>query len=301
MIKILTWLWHQPGGRVNFTVDHVAIWAAMVRRHLHMPHSIACVTDLDGLPSHIERIDPPREFENVRIPTWGEDRPQCLRRISMFRPDAAAIFGERFLCMDLDVVIAGDITPMISNDEFRIAKGTASVRPYNGSMMLIEAGKRSQVYREFTPAKAIRAGKQFVGSDQAWISLCLGPNERVWGGADGLCWFNGEKVDDPRIMFFPGKVKPWTVASLGKRAFVDDHYRGDRGGRCLVLGYDESLWDDVERALTSPFAAVIASPEAAEHWPGPLLAVAGTNDEAIRLARMHGFEDLALCGMEAAA
>lgn len=300
-LRVLTWLWNQPGGRMQFTVDHVAIWAAMVRRHLHMPHRIACVTDLDGLPSHIERIEPPHEFEDVRIPTWREERPQCLRRISMFRPDAAAIFGDRFVCMDLDVVIADDITPMFTNDEFRIAKGTAAGRPYNGSMMLIQAGKRARVYQEFTPEKAVKAGQQFVGSDQAWISYCLGPKERVWSGKDGLCWYRGEAIADPRIMFFPGNVKPWTVTALGESSFVEAHFQGDRTGRCLVLGYDATLWDDVERAIARPFHGVIASPEAAAHWPGPVLEVASNNYEAVRLARMHGFDDLALCGMEEAA
>jgi len=219
----------------------------------------------------------------------------------MFAPHAGEIFGDRFLCMDLDVAISGDITPMITDDEFRIAKGTAPTRPYNGSMMLIEAGKRSKVYQDFTPEGAAKAGQKFVGSDQAWIGHCLGWGERTWDESDGLCWYRNTKIDDPRIMFFPGGIKPWTVATTGDSEFIDEHYRGEREGRCLVLGYDETLWGDVEREIARPFDAVIASPEAAEHWPGPVLAVANTNEEAVRLARMHGFDDLALCGMKEAA
>lgn len=299
-LTVLTWLWTQPDSRNQFTVDHVAIWAAMVQRHLKTPHRIACVTDMDGLPSHIERIAPTRDFEHVRIPTWGEGRPQCLRRIAMFRPDAAEIFGDRFVCMDLDVVISGDITPMITADEFRIAKGTAPGRPYNGSMMLIEAGKRAKVYQDFTPEAAERAGRQFLGSDQAWISYCLGPDERTWDDRDGLAWYRGPHVADSRIMFFPGDVKPWSIAELGIDRFVSQHYRGRRNGRCLVLGYGERLWADVDRAIAEPFDSVIASPEAAAHWPGPVLAVGNNDDECIRIAEMHGFNDLTLCGMEAA-
>lgn len=297
MLTVLTWLWAQPGGRSTFTVEHVAIWAAMVRRHLHIPHRLACVTDFEGLPSHIERIAPPREFENVRIPTWGDERPQCLRRISMFSPYAAATFGERFLCMDLDVVICGDISPMIDGSEFRIAKGTAPERPYNGSMMLIEAGKRSQVYSQFTPENAAKAGRQFVGSDQAWIARCLGPHEAVWDQGDGLCWYGGGKVEDPRIMFFPGFVKPWTCVEIGEGAFVAENYIGDRSGRCLALGYGPDLWADVQRAIEQPFDAVIASPEAAKHWPGDILAIAETNAAALRVAHMHGFSEIVPCGM----
>lgn len=300
-LTVLCWLWRQEGSRAEFTVDHVAIWAAMIRRHLHMPHRIACVTDLDGLPSHIERIDPPREFEHVRIPSWGREKPQCLRRITMYAPNAGEIFGDRFLCMDLDCVLSGDITPMITDDDFRIAKGTAVSRPYNGSMQLIRAGARAKVYQDFTPEGAAKAGQKFVGSDQAWIMHCLGPNERVWDESDGLCWYRAPRAENPRIMFFPGDVKPWALAELGGREFVEEHYRGERDGRCLVLGYDDTLWSDVEREIGQPFEAVVASPEAAEHWPGPVLAVANSNDEAIRLAQMHGFTDLALCGMREAA
>lgn len=271
----------------------------MVARHLHMPHRIACVTDFDGLPSHIERIEPPRDFENVRIPTWGADKPQCLRRLAMFAPDAAERFGERMLCMDLDVVIKGDITPMVTHDAFRIAKGTAPSRPYNGSMILLTAGARSKVYQDFTPDAAAKAGQRYLGSDQAWIAWCLGPEERTWDDKDGLCWFNGPRIADPRIMFFPGGSKPWKLAQLGNEA-VARHYRGERKGRCLVLGYDRYLWADVAREIEKPFEAVIASPEAAEHWPGQLLAVADTNEEAVRLAQMYGFDEIVRCGMREA-
>src|SRR5690606_10463870 len=104
--------WSQPVGKTTYTRDHVLIWADMVRRNLSMPHRIACVTDLvDELPG-VEIIAPPREFEAVRIPTWGSGRPQCLRRLTMFAPDAAKVFGERFVCMDLDSIVGGPLDPL---------------------------------------------------------------------------------------------------------------------------------------------------------------------------------------------
>ena len=301
-LTVLTWLWHQPDSPNPYTVDHVAIWAAMVRRHLHMPHRIACVTDFDGLPSHVERIEPPRDFEHVRIPTWGDDKPQCLRRLAMYAPNAGEIFGGRFACMDLDVVVCDDITPLLDcDDEFRIAKGSSPGRIYNGGLQLLTAGRRAKVYQDFTPEKAAAAGKQHLGSDQAWLAHCLGPNEATWSEDDGLYWRSGMRAENSRIVFFPGGVKPWSLAKLGTNEFINEHYRGGRSDRCLLLGYGETLWDDVDREVARPFGAVIASPEAAEHWPGPVLAVANTDDEALRLARMHGFTDLALCGMMEAA
>lgn len=300
-LTVLTWLWSQPGGRTSYTAGHVNIWADMVARNLSTPHRLACVTDMpDGIDAGVEIIAPPREFEDVRIPSWGDARPQCLRRLVMFRPDAAEIFGERFVCMDLDCVIGGQLDPFFETEAgFKICAGTAKGRPYNGSMMILRAGARPQVYTEFTGAKAVEAGRKFVGSDQAWISAILGPNEEVWRQEDGIAWFGQYRPPSSVLTFFPGHLKPWDTAS----GWIGQHYRrSPRFGRCLILGYDENLWGDVESALNEgPFEAVIASPEAAEHWPGPILAVARTNEEAVRLAGIHGYSDIRRCGMKEAA
>lgn len=68
-------------------------------------------------------------------------------------------------------------------------------------------------------------------------------------------------------------------------------------GKCLILGYGPTLWVDVEQALDrADYAAVIASPEAAEHWPGDVLAIAHDDDHADRIARSIGFDDVIWCG-----
>lgn len=217
MITVLTWYWRQPNGRASFLPEHVNRWAQMVRKNLDMPHRIACVTDhYEGLDSSIEIIEPPRDFENVRIPTWNEKKPQCLRRISMFAPDAGKTFGDRFVCMDMDCVVTGSLDPLFDvTDDFKMMIGTApKQRPYNGSMLLMSAGARPQVYTEFTPERATMAGKHFLGSDQAWIAFSLGWGEKTWDERDGAVWFSPRYSMQPpscRIMFFPGHVKPWNV------------------------------------------------------------------------------------------
>lgn len=68
-------------------------------------------------------------------------------------------------------------------------------------------------------------------------------------------------------------------------------------GKCLILGYGPSLWADVERALDADeYAAVIASPEAAKHWPGDILAIAHDDEHADRIARSIGFDEVTWCG-----
>lgn len=309
MLTVLTWLWSQPGGRAKYTAAHVNIWASMVRRNLSMPHRIACVThDVEGLDPGVEIIDPPGDFEDVRIPTWGEDKglPQCLRRLAMFRPDAASIFGERFVAMDLDCVVSGSLDPLFDRDEdFVIYRGTAEPRPYNGSMMMLRAGARPRVYTEFTPEKAAEAGRRYIGSDQAWISHILGPGEATWGAEYGVYWYSHglRQLGDepPRVVFYPGNMKPDHLVDIGLDNWVRQNYRREPSGRALILGYGPSIWPDVERAMMSgPFDAVIASPEAAEHWPAPVLAIANDDAHALRLARMHGFEDFVFCGRSGA-
>lgn len=299
-ITVLAWLWSQPSGWATYNAHHVNVWADMVRRNLTIPHRVACVTDMPkGIDPSIRIISPPREFEDVRIPTWSELKPQCFRRLTMFRRDAAEIFGRRFVCMDLDCVISGNLDSLFETDApFKMCHGTREGRPYNGSMMLISAGTRPQVYEQFTPELAIEAGREFVGSDQAWISHILGPDEPTWGAADGVCWRGVPHAPDQRrIMFFPGLPKPWTIVDLAVNDWVVEHYRrSGRTQRCLMLGYGPDVWRDAGAAHAKYGALpVIASPEAAEHLNGPVVAIARTDRHADRLAAMYGYDPV-WCG-----
>lgn len=303
-LKVLTWLWSQPGGRATYTDAHVRIWAEMIRRHLTLPHTLAVVTDLPGdYGPGVEVIAPPGEFEAVRIPRWGEARPQCHRRLAMFRRDAVGLFGcERIVCTDLDLVVCGSLDPVLDiEDDFRITRGTAARRAYNGSMMSIRLGSRPQAYEKFTPARAIEASINHVGSDQAWIAHCL-PGEKTWGPDDGVrFWGAHEPADSTRVIFFAGPQKPWALAAIGRERVIARHYRGARRERCLLLGYSPQVWEEVAAVLGGrEFGAVIASPEAAAHWPGPVLAVADDDGHAERLAAMHGFSDVVWCGRQPA-
>jgi hypothetical protein len=228
LLTVLTWLWSQPQGRTKFTTEHVAIWADMVTRNLAMPHRLACVTTETDLPPNVERIDPPGEFEDVE-PTWGPRKPNCFRRLAMFKRDAAKTFGKRFVCMDLDCVVGGQLDPLFDRPEDLVLfKGTSEERPYNGSMMLITAGCRPQLYEDFDQAGADASGTNFVGSDQAWLAHKLGWGEATWDEGDGVYWYQHRRWSNrlkPRLLFFPGKLKPWTLAGVGIYPFITNNYR----------------------------------------------------------------------------
>ena len=295
MITVLTWLWAQPGVRSAYTADHVNIWAAMVRRNTKQSVRIACVTDTpEGIHPWIDIIAPPREFENVRIPTWPDHRPQCLRRLTMFRPDAASIFGQRFVCMDLDCVIANPLDPIINTPhDFRICKGTAKGRPYNGSLIVMTAGARPKVYTEFSPEGAVEAGKKYLGSDQAWIAHCL-PNEATFDLRDGVMMSHGLRPREGVVMFYPGAEKPWNIVLNGSDPWVAKNYRDDETRRAIYLGYGKTVWDDAKLAIRSSYAKVFSSPEAAQYWPGSVQIVRD-DEQAIAMARMLGYS-LTICG-----
>ncbi|AEI71094.1 hypothetical protein [EBPR siphovirus 3] len=272
----------------------------MVRRNLTIPHRIACVTDIpSGIDSAVDIIAPPRDFEDVRIPTWGESRPQCLRRLAMFAPDAGAIFGERIVCMDLDCVVSQSLDPLFAGDEdFRICRGTTRDRPYNGSLFMLRAGARPQAYTRFTPEAAAAAGRDFLGSDQAWLSKVL-PREKTWGDEDGVYFWDaiGQACTAvSRVTFFPGTPKPHDLVERGFPEWVGQHYRAQPTGRCLVIGNADGVWDEVAKALkTKRFDRVIVSPQVAQHWDGPVVE-AKDDETADRLVAMLGYEDVTYCG-----
>lgn len=202
----------------------------MVRRNLSMPHRIACVTNIpQGIDPSIKIITPPGDFEGIVNPRWANGKPQCYRRLSMFRRDAGKIFGKRLVCMDLDCVIGGPLDPLFDRkDDLVLYKGTVSNRPYNGSMMLIRAGCRPEVFEDFTQEQAISASSEFCGSDQAWLARKLGWGEKVWSEADGVYWFNphyarAAQKTPAKILFFPGRLKPWNAVAIDP--FTRENYR----------------------------------------------------------------------------
>lgn len=221
-MSVIAWLWSQDRCRTKYVAEHVNLWADMVRRHLTLPHRICCVTDEPaGIDPSIEIIAPPSDFLDIASPSWSVERgkPQCYRRLSMFRRDAAEIFGERIVCMDLDCVIGASLDPLFDrDDDLVLFKGTVPSRPYNGSLQMIRAGCRPDVFEDFNQDAALESGARFCGSDQAWLMHKLGPDVPTWGEDDGVFWFNGRFRSQARararVLFFPGKSKPWDLAKV---------------------------------------------------------------------------------------
>lgn len=297
-LVLLTWLWQQKDGRTRFKALHVNIFAAMVRRHCTLPIELACVTDMpDGIDPSIRIIEPPGFYDGFQTSRWKGGRPSCYRRLAIYRRDAARLFGaKRIASMDLDVVIGGNIDSILGRaEDFVICapsqKGSRWL--YNGSLQMLTAGARPQVYERFTPEEAEIASQRFVGSDQAWIAHVLGPGEATWTERDGVTRFPNEQHG--AMQFFPGQVKPWDA--IGK-PWVAKNYRMDGGRRGLVLGRKSTVWEEAKAALDEgDYDGVIAFTKTADKWPGRIDAVAESQLHAEYLARMLGFDTTRLCGV----
>lgn len=221
MLSVVTWKWKpKTGYRSTFGPETVNVLRAMVARHYRQPHRFICVTDdPKGIDPDVEVLPDFGDFAGLPSPHGGQN-PSCYRRLRMFHPDAAQWFGDRFVSIDLDVVLTGDLSPLWDRPEAFVMWGdTNRTTFYNGSMLLMTAGARSKVWTEFNPKtspSAARIAGQF-GSDQGWISHCLGSGEATWTTADGVYSYRKHLVPDggslpanARVVVFHGAVDPWS-------------------------------------------------------------------------------------------
>lgn len=243
MLRVVCWLWRDPGYRWNdrflYTADHVNRLRSMVARNLHMPHEFVCITDTpEGIASDI-RV----------VPYWPDLRDMgcCWSRIKVFAPEMAEVIGPRFVSIDLDCVVTGDLTPLFDRPEdFIIWQDVDPRQPYCGSMFMMTAGARAQVWTDFDrnlSPERVKAG-DFIGSDQGWFAECLGPGEAMWTKDDGVLSFRvniekrtkmpgrakrlghyGGLPDHARIVFFHGPYDPSESAVQDRHPWIQQHWR----------------------------------------------------------------------------
>lgn len=237
MLTIVTFKWRAPPGyRSSFRGEHVDILRRMVRRHYPAPHRFVCITDdPSGITEpDVECYELWPDFSTVRNPS-GAKNPSCYRRLRLFAAKPGAFLGERFVCLDLDCVITDDMRPVWDREEdFVIWRSTTNGNPYNGSMFMLDAGARPQVWREFDPDTSPRLTRAagLYGSDQAWIAYALGRDEPTWSAGHGVHSFRNEVSPNggrlpagARIVFFHGKHDPWDQEVYYRHAWVREHYR----------------------------------------------------------------------------
>jgi hypothetical protein len=237
-LKVVCWKWKPVHGyRSQFGAVQVNNLFHMVQRHYHKPFEMVCITDdpTDIEPDvRIVSLRSIEKFQHLPSPHGGVN-PACYRRLVMYSDEARDFIGERFVSVDLDVVIVDDVTPVWDvPEDFKIWGETLRRTPYNGSMQLMTAGARRQVYDDFNPDNSPRDARKagFDGSDQAWISYKLGPFEKRWNVNDGVYSFrlhvktrDGKLPEGARIVFFEGQVDPWTPYAAKLCPWIVEHWR----------------------------------------------------------------------------
>ncbi|MGE4340359.1 MAG: hypothetical protein AB7E55_31075 [Pigmentiphaga sp.] len=208
----------------------------MVKRWYSKPFRLICITDDPSvIVPEVEGAPLWQDFLSLRNPTWPTIAPNCYPRLRAFSKEFKALAGERFVCIDLDVVITGDLMPLWDRPEdFVIYASAKAKNHYNGSMWMMRAGCRSEVWEDFDPVEspklANRAGNQ--GSDQGWIQYRLGKKEAIWTVKDGIYSYRGDMKwsqkclpADARIVVFHGIPKPWDKKARDTSPWIDAYYR----------------------------------------------------------------------------
>ena len=231
-LTIVCFRWFTPGYRSTFGPETVHVLKSMVTRHYPHPHRFVCISDdptgLDG----VETIPLWPDYANVPAPS-GPRNPSCYRRLKLFDPAIESLLGKRFVAMDLDCVVLGDLTPIFHRSEDFVIWGDTNPKTfYNGSLQLHTAGARAKVWTTFDPVKSPAAAKAagHFGSDQGWISFCLGQGEARWTTADGVYSYRnhirstGVVPTDAKLIICHGSFDPW--CPQGRRTeWIAENYR----------------------------------------------------------------------------
>lgn len=212
MLTVVTWLWGS-----KYSSQHVDRLRAGVARHLGIAHRFVCITN----SGRIKGDTFPIEDEGLLTVRDG-----CYARLRMFDPNWQKRHGiDRLVCLDLDLLVTGKIDPLFAQTApFKILRGGHyNPCPFNGSVMMIAAGARPEIWSGFTVEKAEAVafdGGTWRGSDQTWIAH-MAPDAAGWTNLDGIYAFRKPgwpKADylprDARIVAFPGTRDPSQLLHL---------------------------------------------------------------------------------------
>lgn len=207
----------------------------MVARHYPHPHRFICVTDDPvGLEEGIEYVPLWNDHAHIPNPSWPQG-PSCYRRLKVFSDWFAKIAGERIVCIDLDAVITGDLTPLFHRTEDFLIWQTGNPKiPFCASMFMFTSGVHTRIWTDFDPNKSPRQALQsgMKGSDQSWIAYCLGLKIPGWGIREGVYGYKDHLLKGlhaplpigARCVFFTGKPDPWEDAAITRAPWIKKHY-----------------------------------------------------------------------------
>ena len=222
----------------SYTDKHVRIHKAMLERNLTIPFRYVCVTDepVDGIEC---------------ITLWDKCRHLggCYNRLYTFSKDMKQVLGERFACIDLDVVILKNCDhifdrpePFICNS-YKPSPDNPNPRDQycNGGMYMMDAGVHDDLWTTFEndfdkqidEIDKCRADNICIGSDQEWIRIHLCGKKKIekghkpfplWTNDDGVYEWNQVRrnglQDNACMVMFAGARDP----SISRGDWVKEHW-----------------------------------------------------------------------------
>ena len=211
-LNFVCWLWSTKEGTlttkkpIKYIPEDVNSLYEMLKKHYHKPFNLLCVTDNpEGIHLDIKII-----------PLWEEFRELgfCFTRLVCFKKGMDKIFGERFVSIDLDCVIVGDITSLFDTDVDFCIWSHGINGEFCGSLWLLKTNTHSEVYETFDPSKLVpnSKGRYSGGSDQAQMKKAI-PHVAFWNEAHGVYAFRNirdekELPNNSKIIFFNGNYHP---------------------------------------------------------------------------------------------
>lgn len=224
MKSVVCWIWgNGADGSRRYLPNQVNVLQRMFARNLREKHRFVCVTDeTKGFDKGVEVFPTPPEAIEVgrnKSPE-GLRFPSCYRRLWMFS-EGAKVFGDRVMLIDVDLVVLRDVSPIFDLTAdfvgWRPFRDWGAQMRYGGGIYLLTPGTRRKVWEDFKGETSIRQARAagFRGSDQAWLSYKLGPNEIHWPKSSGIYSIRDfpktphAPPNDARLVQFNGPTKPW--------------------------------------------------------------------------------------------
>lgn len=233
MLTVVTWLWTGPSR--DFNAKQVRRLAHCVRKHLTVPHRFVCITTDHTIGDSVETFKTPYaavELSRHATPE-GAGFPSCYRRLWLFSEEARML-GDRFLMLDLDVVVVGNIDHIAKMEGSFVGWVPSEStwhgkNRFGGGMYLLTAGAHPDVYTDFDGPKSIAAARAagYRGSDQAWINYKLYGKHPSFSHEAGVVMSRElkppryELPPDTCVVQFSGRIKPWHVNVSGVQWLKD--------------------------------------------------------------------------------
>lgn len=182
-LSVVTWRWG-----TMFSVDYVNRLQSMLAKHLHLPHTLFCVTDDPrGLASGIVPIAMPLALSNTI---------RCRRRLWQYDRARIDLFGPRMLCLDLDLVITGDITPLMRRGDPLVCWRAHYANAFSPALALMDTGVLDGLWRKYDadPDGYPEATGHVQASDLAMLNHFLRGRQQppYWDEQDGVLAYFGE-------------------------------------------------------------------------------------------------------------